>query len=195
MSIASRYKQACRPSSPRISSRKKSGSTRLPMNRPCRSVNMQSTVSTSPASARASSCFASSMPWTSMQSSSCVGVTAADASGAGGVRPPAPDRAETRRRSTDRFQLPFDSGQLLWCALHLGSGEPPPRREGVPEPHDKDHRAHHDRRVVEDVDELDAVAPVELRQAEDHAEERDPDHGDPADDLALRAERPRPRLE
>ena len=36
------------------------------MNRPCRSVNMHSTVSISPAVASSSSCFALSMPWTSM---------------------------------------------------------------------------------------------------------------------------------
>src|ERR671919_1902468 len=62
MSMASRYRQAWSPSSPRISSRKKWGTTRLPMNRPWRSVNMHRTVSTSPNSASSSSCLASSVP-------------------------------------------------------------------------------------------------------------------------------------
>src|SRR5918995_357278 len=62
MSMASRYRQAWSPSSPRISSRKKCGTTRLPMNRPWRSVNMHRTVSTWPSSASSSSCLASSVP-------------------------------------------------------------------------------------------------------------------------------------
>src|SRR5581483_2837523 len=45
-----------------ISSMKKWGTTRLPMNRPCRSVNMHRTVSTSPSSTRLSSSFSVSVP-------------------------------------------------------------------------------------------------------------------------------------
>src|SRR5919201_2862786 len=69
MSIASRYRHACSPSSPRTSSRKKWGRIRLPMNRPCRSVNMHRTVSTSPSSTRDSSCLTVNVPCWGMGSS------------------------------------------------------------------------------------------------------------------------------
>src|SRR6266545_9155 len=62
MSIASRYRQAWRPSSARTSSRKKCGRMRLPMYRPWRSVNMHRTVSISPSSTSFSRSLTLSLP-------------------------------------------------------------------------------------------------------------------------------------
>src|SRR5919106_1471423 len=106
--------QACRPSSPITSSRKKWGRIRLPTKRPWKSVNMHRTVSISPASASSSSCFASIMP--------CCGIAPPHY---GGARRPLPAAA---LRTAFRLALASRRRRGRRHPRGRGAGSPPKDR-------------------------------------------------------------------
>src|SRR5262245_22358797 len=143
MSIAKRYRHAWSPSEPSTSSRKKSGKIRLPMNRPCRSVNWQRTVSIWPVCASSASSSTDSMP--------CVCIDPPVQMR--GARPRS-GRAHTQNLCLDGLQLLLDGRELLGRPLHDRSGEPLACRQHVPQADHDEQTADDDRGEVEDIDEL-----------------------------------------
>src|SRR6267143_334743 len=97
-----------------------------------------------------------------------------------------------RRLGADRLKLGLDLRELFRRPLNLRPLEPvlgrqEPVASGVEEYH-----ADRDDRIVE---RRHGRARSDLRKDEQDRNESDPDHGDPADDVAPPSEMPRPALE
>src|SRR5438093_10862880 len=98
MSIASKYRQAWRPSSASTCSRRKCGRMRMPMYRPWWSVNMHRTVSISPSSTSFSRSLTLSFPRSMGPPPSQVPCTEAHRSRCGQPLLPGKGRAASRSR-------------------------------------------------------------------------------------------------
>src|SRR5947208_9824564 len=172
------------PSPCRMSCRKNSPVTRLPMKRPCWSGKTMRTVSIEP------SVICLSIPSASSRPLSMV-APSADASGATDLpRPPRPNLGAGSL--LDALQVPLDRRELFGRALDFWPLEPLPRRDRVPPAGADQDNSHRDRRVVE-------VRPLvhrgELGEHEEDGDEPDPNHRDPPDHVAPSPEMPGSPLE
>src|SRR6476619_4387670 len=170
-----------------FSSRKYCACTRLPMSRPCMSVNATTTVSIDPLS---TSRFSSS--------SVSIGEKRREPDNSG----PLPLRSILRRwcghRRTGPFAEPLlDPRQLVCRTLRYRTLEPLPRREDPPAADEQQRADDRDRRVVE----AQPREPVLERdpgradgQEEQLRDDRHPDNGDRPDRLVPAAEVPFARL-